>query len=95
MMGYCSWKCFATGLLIGTLCFITISIIGGLVAIPVIYVRCTTDDHHQVSAYVLHPHLLCDNVVFLICNEHQFPHLVALFYYYIVRNWPLLIVHVW
>ena len=53
MMGsYCSWKCFATGLLVGTLCFITIAMIGGLVAIPVVYVRCTTSDYHQVSACV-------------------------------------------
>ena len=43
----CSWKCFATGLLIGTLLFITIAMIGGLVAIPVIYVHCPKD-YHQV-----------------------------------------------
>ena len=48
----CSWKCFATGLLISTLLFITIAMIGGLVAIPVIYVH-WPKDHHQVSPYII------------------------------------------
>ena len=60
----CSWKCFATGLLISTLLFITIAMIGGLVAIPVIYVHCPKD-HHQVSASVYHMHSM-----HTLYNEH-------------------------
>ena len=55
----CSWKCFATGLLIGTLLFITVAMIGGLVAIPVIYVHCPKD-YDQVSTVCIDTsHALC------------------------------------
>lgn len=68
----CSWKCFATGLLIGTLCFITIAMIGGLVAIPVIYVRCRTDDYHQVSACVTHTPAIMYPCSILVCTGTSF-----------------------
>ena len=54
----CSWKCFATGLLISTLLFITIAMIGGLVVIPVIYARYKViSNKNQVST--LHADAYC------------------------------------
>jgi len=63
--GRCSWKCFATGLLISTLLCITLVMLGALVAIPVIYARYKViSDKDQVST--LHVDAFC---VYL-CNEH-------------------------
>ena len=48
----CSWKCFATSLLIFTLLCITMVMVAGLVIIPVMYINEWEYDYDQVSKEV-------------------------------------------
>ena len=48
----CSWKCFATSLLIFTLLCITMVMVAGLVIIPVMYISEWEYDYDQVSKEV-------------------------------------------